>query len=271
MTVGVPAAFDRELLMSVTGLPELVVQRREFLYRNLRHEFSSTLEIGALNSPTIRPGECQTQFLDWFHTDELRARHLDNPRVDVSDLVPVDHVIKSRDFADHIEDPVDLLIANHVVEHVPDPIYWFEQAGRCVKPDGRLFLCVPDRQYTFDYFRRESDAVEMIGAYQEKRERPTAADIARHLYYLTDITHTEIWETGPPLRFKPRMDFAEALSRARSLAEVYTDVHVWVFTSVTFRQTIHALRESGHLEWEIEAFEDVKPGQNEMRILLHKT
>lgn len=265
-----PAAFDRELLMTVSGLPELVVQRRDFLYRNLQHEVSSVLEIGALNTPTIRPDECRTEFLDWFHTDELRTRHLDNPRVNVDDLVAIDHVIKSRDFADHVTEQVHLLIANHVIEHVPDPIYWFEQASRCVRPDGRLFVCVPDRQYTFDYFRRESDAVEMIEACRDERERPTAADIARHLYYLTEITHTEIWETGPPLRFKPRMSFDVALTRANSLAETYTDVHVWVFTSTTFRAILDALRESGHLEWKIEAFEDVKPGQNEMRMLLRK-
>jgi len=270
MSVGMPAAFDRELLMTAKELPELVLQRRAFLYRHLHLEIRSTLEIGALNTPTIRPGECQTSFLDWFHTDELRARHQDNPRVNVADLVDVDNVVKSRDYADYVIEAVDLMIANHVIEHVPDPIHWLDQARQCVKPDGRLFLSVPDRQYTFDYFRRESDAVDLVEAYLDKRERPTSADIARHLYYLTDITHSEIWDTGPPLRFNSRMDFAEALSRARSLAEVYTDVHVWVFTSVTFRHLFNALRESGHVQWQIVAFEDVQPGQNEMRMLLRQ-
>jgi 2-polyprenyl-3-methyl-5-hydroxy-6-metoxy-1,4-benzoquinol methylase len=73
------------------------------------------------------------------------------------------------------------MITIHVVEHVPDPIYGLQQASRRVKRDGQLFLCLPDRQYTFDYFRRESDAVEMVEAYLEKRERATRADIARHL------------------------------------------------------------------------------------------
>jgi SAM-dependent methyltransferase len=268
MEVGTQGTFDRERLVSARDRPELVRQRRAFLHRNHHGELRSVLEVGALNTPTIRPGECETSFLDWFHTDELRAKHLENPRIDTDDLVAVDHVVKSRDFADHIDTPVDLLIANHVLEHVPDPIHWLAQARRCVMPEGRLFLCVPDRRYTFDYFRRESDAVDIVTANAEAHERPTAADIARHLYYWTDVTHIEIWETGPPLRFKPRMTFDEALSQAAVLAEVYTDIHVWVFTTETFLRTFRALRDSGHIDWEIEAFEDVQPAQNEMRVLL---
>jgi hypothetical protein len=92
MSAGVPAMFDRELLVSVRDIPILVQQRGHFLYRSLQFEFGSTLEIGALHIPTIRPGECETHFLDRFQSDELRERHRDNPKVNVDDLVTVDHV-----------------------------------------------------------------------------------------------------------------------------------------------------------------------------------
>ena len=268
MKRGLPRTFDRERLISVQELPRLVVQRRAFLYDHYQGDLRSALEIGALNTPTIRPGECETAFMDWFSTDELRSLNFDNPKVEVEDLVWVDHVVKSRNFADAIGYQVDLLIANHVLEHVPDPIHWLGQASQCVNPDGRLFLCVPDRRYTYDYFRRESDAVDLVEANLEAPDRATAADIARHLYYWTDITHMEIWETGAPLRFKPQMTFDEALERATLMAETYSGIHVWVFTSQTFLRTFKALRDSGHIDWEIEAFEDVQPGQNEMRMLL---
>jgi SAM-dependent methyltransferase len=265
------SSLDPELLMSVRDLPDLVKQRREFLYRHLDIEVSSTLEIGTLNTPTIRPGECQASFLDWFSTDELRHKHLTNPRVNTDELVEVDHVVRSRDFADIVPDKVDALIANHVIEHVPDPIHWLEQAGRCTEPDGRLFLCVPDRRYTFDFFRRESDAVDLIVANNEAHEMPTAADIARHLYYLTDVTHLQIWENGPPVAFHARMTFAAALEQAQKLSATYTDVHCWVFTEESLLRTFEALRSSGHIRWEIVAFEGVQPGQNEMRVLLRRS
>ena len=263
--------LDHELLMSVRDLPELVKQRRGFLYRHLDIEVRSTLEVGTLNTPTIRPGECKTSFLDWFSTDELYARHLSNPKVNTDELVEVDRVVRSRDFAEHVPDKVDLLIANHVIEHVPDPIHWLDQARRCLEPDGRLFLCIPDRRYTFDYFRRESDAVDLIAANNEAHEMPTAAQIARHLYYLTDVTHLQIWENGPPVAFHPRMDFSVALERARTLSATYTDVHCWVFTEDSLLRTFEALHSSRHIRWEIAAFEGVQPGQNEMRLLLRRS
>jgi hypothetical protein len=80
-------ALNRELLVTVRDLPHLVKQRRAFLHRHLEDELHSTLEIGALNTPTIRPGECQTWFLDWFDTKDLRLKHANNPKVNLDDLV----------------------------------------------------------------------------------------------------------------------------------------------------------------------------------------
>lgn len=262
--------LDRDLLLSVQELPIVVKQRRAFLHRHFRESLRSALEIGALNTPTIRPGECQTWFMDWFHTDELVAKHADNPKVEIHDIVAVDYVIKSRDFAHHVDREVDMVIANHVIEHIPDPIHWLSEVSRLVTRNGHLLLAVPDRRYTFDYFRRESDAVEMLMANEERRERATAGDIARHLYFFTDVTHTEIWETGPPVRFVPNMSLNDALDEAQVVSQEYTDVHCWVFTTESFLRTFDSLRSSGHVEWEIEAFEGVQPGQNEMRLLLRR-
>jgi hypothetical protein len=270
MTVRLPADFDRERLLTLRGLPNLVLQRRDFLHRNLIDSFWSTLEIGALNTPTIRPGECDTHFLDWFHTGELKAKHADNPKIDPADLVEVDYVVKSRDFASEIAEPVDLLIANHVLEHVPDPIHWLAQAAKCVTDDGRLFLSFPDRRYTFDYFRRENDAIDMLVANHEERLVASAEDVARHLYYYTDITHLDIWESGPPVSFRPRMTLESALQQAGELSREYTDVHCWVFTGDSFIRTFEALRASRHVSWAIDKWEPVQPGQNEMRLLLRK-
>lgn len=263
--------LDRERLVSVIELPRLVKWRRSFLHRHLTEPISSTLEVGALNTPTIRPGECATSFLDWFSTEELQNRHADNPAVSVDDIAAIDFVVKSRDFARMVTEPVDLAIANHVIEHVPDPIHWLDQLRQCVKPGGLLFLSIPDRRYTFDYFRRESDAVEVVRANVEGHERPTADAIARHLYYLTKVSHESIWAGDAPPPFEPRMSFSEALARSTDLAQTYTDVHCWVYTTETFLRTFEALRQSRHIDWNLEVIEDVQPNEHEIRVLLRRT
>lgn len=269
--VRLPAELDRERLLTVKELPRLVKWRRAFLHRHVTVPIGTTLEVGAMNTPTIRPGECHTTFLDWFSTEELRARHIDNPRVSLDDIVEIDYVVKSREIASAVTERVDLAIANHVIEHVPDPIFWLDQLWHCVKPQGLLFLSVPDRRYTFDYYRRDSDPVELVRAHQEGHERPTADSIARHLYYLTAVSHEALWAGEAPPPLVPRMSFPEALEKSTELAEVYTDVHSWVYTTESFTLALEALQQSGHIKWKTLAFEDVLEGQNEMRVLLQRS
>jgi SAM-dependent methyltransferase len=268
----VTGKLKRDQLLDHTGVPRLVRPRREFLHRHLTTDATSTLEIGALNSPTIRPGECDTYFLDWYSTAELREKYRDNPRHPVADLVDVDYVAKSRDLSNYVTKRVDLAMAHHVLEHVPDPIHFLAEIHRCTTPDGRLFMAIPDREYTFDMFRPVSDAVSMVIANRERRELHTADDIARHLYYSdsTPVTHTDVWEGRAPDHFEPRMTIDDALEQAEQLAVSYADIHAWVFTAKSFRQTFAALTDSGYVDWEIEAFEEVEEGWNEIKVLLRK-
>ena len=44
----------------------------------------------------------------------------------------------------------DFIIANHLLEHVADPIGALEEWYRLLRPDGILFLALPDKRVTFD-------------------------------------------------------------------------------------------------------------------------
>ncbi|NNC81494.1 MAG: methyltransferase domain-containing protein [Acidimicrobiales bacterium] len=264
------SVLDPEVLTTVRELPMRSKARRAFIARTVERPIRRSLEIGALNVPTILPGECDARFLDWFSTDELRARHQNNPVVPPDSIVPIDHVVADRAFSEQIDDTFDLIIANHVIEHVPDLIYWFDQLARISEPDGRLLLSVPDRRYTFDYYRTEDDAVDVMRASADGLERPSRYDIAKHLYYFMPIDHREIWSGTPPPEFTPRMSFAEALDQAGSLSEKYTDVHCWVFTQESFVHMLEALGSAGLVAWRLEEVEPVQNGENEFRVLLRR-
>lgn len=262
--------LDMDQMLAVRALPVRSKARRRFLAARLNRDIASSLEIGALNVPTLLPDECDSNFLDWFSTEELRARHEDNAVVPPDSIVPIDFVVSDTEFAKVVDRKFDLIIANHVIEHIPDLISWFDQLAQLAEADGRLFLSVPDRRYTFDYFRPEDDAVDIVRAHLDGLQRPSKFQIAKHLYYFTNLRHTDVWEGSVPETFTPRMSFSEALERSESLAKTYADVHCWVFTRTTFERIVDALYSANLIRWKIAAIEDVQVGENEFRVLMHK-
>ncbi len=106
------------------------------------------LEIGALHRPLPVPASAQVRYADAFPTDEL-AR-LWSPEVDGHQLVPVDIITDATTLSGVADETMDFVIANHVVEHLEDPIRCVMNLLRVTRPGGCVFLAIPDRRHTFD-------------------------------------------------------------------------------------------------------------------------
>ena len=112
------------------------------------------LEIGAFDNPAFcRELGDDMKYLDFFSRAELVKMHGHNPRRNLAAAVEADQVVKSVNLAAKVVPGFDCIAAHHVIEHVPDLIRWFEQIESLLAEDGSLCLSVPDRLYTFDYFR----------------------------------------------------------------------------------------------------------------------
>src|SRR5436189_2835442 len=100
-------------------------RRQHFISQQTTVDGLSILEVGALDAPTFPELPCR--FLDWFTGDELRAHIAANPNRSVDRVVEPDYVVKAKRFADTVDDRFDLVIANHVLEHIADPLTWLHQ------------------------------------------------------------------------------------------------------------------------------------------------
>lgn len=244
-------------------------RRREFLLRHLGPVDLTVLEVGALDCPTFLKSEEKVYFADYFSQAESMDRLQHNAGHNSSLIVEVDFILRDRALSAAVTIVPDLVIANHVLEHLPNPIHWLQDLEKIAASPAHLFLSLPDRGHTFDYFKPLSDAVDWLRCYDSAQEMPDKYQIIRHLYYHSDLTHTRSWVGDFPDDHVHRVSMEEAIKLAEDLARQYTDIHCSVFTCDSFCRIIGDLQ---HLiPWRVVHAQDTMPGENEFRVLLERT
>ena len=68
------------------------------------------------------------------------------------------------------DESVDFVIANHVLEHLEDPIAGLESLLRVIRPGGVLFLTLPDARHTFDAPRARTTVEHLLRDHEEGPE-----------------------------------------------------------------------------------------------------
>ena len=123
--------------------------RYKMAHRQLR---GVGLEIGALDRPLFLPQGVKAFYLDrlspsdlYRHYPELSHRHF------------YVSIVGDGETMNCIRDAsLDFLIANHVIEHMQDPIGTLRTFTRTLRPHGKIFMAVPDMRSTFDHRRAET-------------------------------------------------------------------------------------------------------------------
>ena len=119
------------------------------------------LELGALNNPLRVSPHAQVRYVD-FATAEAVAEQFPGHAVKTPDIVD-DAVTLSS-----IEDcSQDFVIACHILEHLEDPIGAIKTWFRVLKPGGVLFMSIPDRRFTFDFYRKVTPLAHLLADHEQ--------------------------------------------------------------------------------------------------------
>jgi SAM-dependent methyltransferase len=117
--------------------------KRLRLYLSKKYIHGSGLEIGALHKPLRLFNGANVLYVDRKTVDKLRS---DYPELNHHSLVDID-IIDDGERLNTIEDSsADFIVASHFLEHCEDPIMTIETFIRVLRPDGILFLAVPDKR-----------------------------------------------------------------------------------------------------------------------------
>ncbi len=211
---------------------------------------STGLEIGALDLPFVEPGEGHCEFADFRTDEELQeeARHV--PGHNPEFVMPVTYNL--RDGYDAIAKTYDWIAAAHVVEHIPDLIWWFDILHSKLRDGGVVFLVVPDKRFTFDYHRRLTNLSDLVTAHRERFRTPSFKQVFDHYFYTTNLVDpARIWKgTRPDPALK---NYEMAIARAEKALSGYEDAHCSVFTPESFNDLMNELAASGLLKFQLES------------------
>lgn len=246
--------------------------RREKLLQGLDLGRSLGAEIGPLGRPLVTRSDGRVVYIDHADAEHLRRKYRDDPHVD-TDRIEVDAVWGQDTLAQAVRRhagpvPLDYVVASHVIEHVPDLVTWLQEIAECLREHGHLRLAIPDRRYTFDILRRDSDLAAVLAAYASRARVPSTHAVLDFCLHETPVDTARAWAGGLDraelLRNRPHT-LAGALAVALDVARngTYHDVHCWAFTPRSFAGLMIELAGGGLVPFACTRFIDTEVNEIE--------
>lgn len=221
-------------------------ERRRRAARWLR---GSGIEIGALHNPLEIPAGVSVKYVDRLTVDELRHHY---PELAAEPLVEVDLIGD----AEHLQAlPVgsqDFVIANHLLEHLEDPLRGLAEMTRVLRPGGILYIALPDPRLTFDRTRELTTVDHVVSEYLH------GPGATREAHYADWVDHAE-----PLVAWLGAADSDARPARVRELMATSYSIHFHVWRSETFLEVVDAARREAGVALELVEFSTTRPGEDD--------
>ena len=120
------------------------------------------IEFGALHAGLSVPPGVRVKYADCEPVEKLSISYATVGSIRAPDIVTDMHSNVGID-----DQSQDFIIANHVLEHLEDPLRALGSIGRVLRPGGVAFIALPDKRFTFDVDREITLLSHLIRDYQE--------------------------------------------------------------------------------------------------------
>ncbi|MCC6219666.1 MAG: methyltransferase domain-containing protein [Deltaproteobacteria bacterium] len=170
------------------------------------------IEIGALHRPVYAP-HLNIRYVDRLTRDELFECY---PELRGQSIVETDILDNAESLGTIRECSQDFVIANHVIEHMRNPISSLLNWQRVLKQGGKLFLAVPNKHTTFDQEREITSLQHVLDDYvnpSESRDFQAFLDFSKYV-------------SCRFFKVKPESDF-ESFAKELEAKDYSIHFHVW--------------------------------------------
>lgn len=196
------------------------------------------IELGALNNPLRLPAEVEVRYVDREPTEALRRHY-----PDLDYMVPVSIIGDAHELTALGSDTEDFVVANHVIEHLEDPIRGLQEIARVTRPGGLIFLAVPDQRATVDRHRPVTPLVHIVDEYHH-------GTVGTRRAHFEEYVEQAEGGTDP---LKP-LDARQIADRVDALLAIDGSIHFHVFRPDTFLDLLCAARREAGIVLELVAF-----------------
>jgi SAM-dependent methyltransferase len=175
----------------------------------------------------------------------------------VSGIPFIDYVWDGRSYKELVGDQkFDYIIASHVLEHIPDTIGFINDCSSILAEGGVLSLALPDRRFTFDYYRPRASIGKIIDAHLARKSRPSPGDMAEQVAYMAAVDGNLSWSSGHCEGFPTMLHGPISILHEynKVVKGEFIDQHVWVFTPSSFRWVMGDLYDLGFIDLRESAF-----------------
>lgn len=219
-------------LVKNSGLFPSYVARRRTAGRYLRGE---GIEIGALDHPLPVPPQAKVRYVDYISKQDSAAKHT---QLIPDEIVDVDYLDDGFILATISSASQDFVIANHVLEHSPDPVGALLNWSRVLKSGGVLFFSVPISAKSFDRGRRITTVEHLAEDHALCRSGQSELFQARNLEHYDEYLSISLVTIRKNLGY-PALTLEEKTAMLLEFSHAqFTDTHYHVFSVASLRQII---------------------------------
>jgi SAM-dependent methyltransferase len=208
----------------------------------IRHLRGTGLEIGAMHFPLLVPKGVKVKYVDRLSKQEAIKRY---PDLDGSRMVDPEIIEDGFTLASVPLQSQDFVIANHVLEHSPNPLQTLENWARVLRPGGVLYVTVPIAETCFDRGRAQTTIDHMVEDYKSCRESRLEQFSALNLQHYDEWVRISLPNVAREEGRKPRaMTPADIVEEVQRLAQSQEEIHFHTFSPASFEALLAAFARS---------------------------
>jgi len=227
------------------------------------------IEFGALHNPlAVDKNKAEVLYADKFDKKKLLKNF--------KELIPIQDSIVETDVFIDLNNPsfkslnnnkFDFFIANHVIEHLINPLKFIENMNLIMNPGSFLYLAVPDKEYNFDH-KRELTSWEHL--YDEYKRNTTKLSKA-HLEDFIFNTSNEVLDR-PESRAELNQKYSNWYERFKLLRlHQKRSIHVHVWNQETFSAFLNKAITNLNLNFSLADMVNSADNKEEIIYIIEKT